>query len=246
MVAAVHVADPAGRAGDREIVAARVRRQTMAAEGVLHDLGVLHMLSSDSQGMGRAGEVVRRALQNADWMRRVRGAEGAHDNERVLRHLAKVTINPAVAHGLAGDVGALTPGRLADAVLWDPAHVGVRPALVLKAGVAAWGASGDGNAATMSCEPVRVGRQVGGLGGAPARISLAFLAGCAMDAELPTARERAQVRGCRDLTAADMARNTRTGTVRVDPRTLAVTLDGEPVEGDPVEELAFSGTFLLG
>ena len=246
MVAAVHVADPHGRSGDREIIAARVRRQTMAAEGVLHDLGVLHMLSSDSQGMGRAGEVVRRALQNADWMRRVRGAEDGHDNERVLRHLAKVTINPALAHGLAGHVGALTPGRLADAVLWDPALVGVRPALVLKAGMAAWGASGDGNAATMTCEPVRVGPQIGALGGAPARISLAFLAGSAMDADLPTTRERARVEGCRDLTAADMVRNTRTGEVRVDPRTLAVSFEGEAVAAPPVEDLAFSGTFLLG
>jgi urease subunit alpha len=91
-----------------------------------------------------------------------------------------------------------------------------------------------------------VGPQIGALGGAPARISLAFLAGSAMDADLPTARERAPVRGCRDLTAADMVRNTRTGEVRVDPRTLAVTLDGAPVEGEPVEDLAFSGTFLLG
>jgi urease subunit alpha len=113
-----------------------VRARTMAAEGVLHDLGAIHMMSSDSQGMGRAGEVVRRALQNADWMKRVRGGEGRDDNERVLRHIAKVTINPALTHGLAGHVGALTPGRLADAVLWEPALAGIRPKLVLKAGMA--------------------------------------------------------------------------------------------------------------
>jgi urease subunit alpha len=213
---------------------------------VLHDLGAIHMMSSDSQGMGRAGEVVRRALQNADWMKRVRGGEGRDDNERVLRHIAKVTINPALTHGLAGHVGALTPGRLADAVLWEPALAGIRPELVLKAGMAAWGASGDGNAATMLCEPVRVRPQVGGVGGAPARISLAFLAGCAMDAELPTARPRARVEGCRDLTAADMVRNARRGEVRVDPRSYAVTLDGEAIDAPPVERLAFSGTFLLG
>jgi urease subunit alpha len=164
----------------------------------------------------------------------------------VLRHIAKVTINPALAHGLAAHVGALTPGRLADAVLWQPALAGVRPELVLKAGMAAWGASGDGNAATMLCEPVRVGPQVGGIGGAPATISLAFLAGCAMDAELPTARPRARVEGCRELTAADMVRNDRRGDVRVDPRSHAVTLDGAPVEAPPVERLAFSGRFLLG
>jgi urease subunit alpha len=176
----------------------------------------------------------------------VRGGEAPHDNERVLRHLAKVTINPALAHGLAHHVGALTPGRLADAVLWAPALVGVRPELVLKAGMAAWGASGEGNAATMLCEPVRVRSQVGAIGGAPARLSLAFLAGCAMDAELPTARPRARVDGCRQMTAAAMVRNDRLGDVRVDPVTHAVTLDGEPVEAPPVSRLAFSGRFLLG
>lgn len=246
MVEAVHLLDPGGRSGDLAILDLRVRARTMAAEGVLHDLGVIHMMSSDSQGMGRAGEVVRRAFQNADWMKAVRGAEGAHDNARVLRHLAKVTINPALAHGLAGHVGALTPGRLADAVLWQPALIGVRPELVLKAGMAAWGASGDGNATTMLSEPVRVRPQVGGVGGAPARTSLAFLAGSAMEADLPTARPRARVEGCRDVTAADMVHNTRTGAVRVDPRTWAVTLDGEPVDAPPVERLAFSGRFLLG
>ncbi|MDA0171429.1 urease subunit alpha [Solirubrobacter taibaiensis] len=246
MVTAVHLLDPSGRSGDLAILDLRVRARTMAAEGVLHDLGVIHMMSSDSQGMGRAGEVVRRALQNADWMKAVRGGEDSCDNARVLRHIAKVTINPALVHGLAGHVGALTPGRLADAVLWQPALMGVRPELVLKAGMAAWGASGDGNATTMLSEPVRVQRQIGGIGGAPARVSLAFLAGSAMDAELPTVRERAQVSGCRDLTAADMLHNDRRGDVRVDPRTYAVTLDGEAVEAPPVERLAFSGRFLLG
>ncbi|HWK29542.1 MAG TPA: urease subunit alpha [Solirubrobacter sp.] len=244
MVSAVHLLQTARRSGDAAIRDLRVRARTMAAEGVLHDLGVIHMMSSDSQGMGRAGEVVRRALQNADWMKAVRG--GSDDNERVLRHIAKVTINPALAHGLAGHVGALTVGRLADAVLWSPALVGVRPELVLKAGMAAWGASGDGNASTMLSEPVRVRPQVGGIGGAPARLSLAFLARSAMDAELPTARPRAAVEGCRDLTAADMVLNTRRGDVRVGPLTYAVTLDGEEVAAPPVERLAFSGRFLLG
>jgi urease subunit alpha len=244
----VHVLDPRGRGGDARILDARVRARTMAAEGVLHDLGIIHMLSSDSQGMGRAGEVLRRALQNADWCKRVRGAEAGHghDNDRVLRHLAKVTINPALAHGLADHVGSLAPGRMADAVLWKPAFFGVRPELVVKAGVAAWGASGDGNASTSLCEPVRVGPQVGAFGGAPALLSLAFLAGCAMDAELPTARRRARVAGCRGLAARDMVRHGATGTVRVDPATHAVTLDGSPVEAPPVEDLRFSGRFLLG
>jgi urease subunit alpha len=246
MVHAVHLLQPGTRSGDTEILALRVREATAAAEGVLHDLGVIHMMSSDSQGMGRAGEVVRRALQTADHMKAVRGGEGENDNARVLRHVAKVTLNPALTHGLAGHVGALTPGRLADAVMWSPALFGVRPELVIKAGTAAWGASGSGNATTSISEPVRVRSQIGGIGGAPARLSLAFLAGCAMDAELPTARPRARVEGCRDLTAADMLHNDRRGEVRVDPRTYAVTLDGEPVGAPPVKRLAFSGTYLLG
>jgi urease subunit alpha len=177
----------------------------------------------------------------------VRGGEdGAGDNERVLRHLAKVTINPAIAHGLARHVGSLEVGKLADAVLWWPQFAGVRPELVLKSGIAAWGASGDGNATTALSEPVLVQRQVGADGAAAARLSLAFLAGAAMDADLPTTRVRARVEDCRDLTAANMVRNTRTGTVRVDPRTYAVTLDGEPVSAPPVERVAFSDRFLLG
>ncbi len=246
MVQAVHLLEPATRSGDAEILDLRVRSATIAAEGVLHDLGVIHMMSSDSQGMGRVGEVVRRALQNADWMKAVRGGEGRNDNERVLRHLAKVTINPALTHGLAGHVGALTPGRLADAVLWAPALIGVRPQLVVKAGMAAWGESGNGNAATALSEPVRVRPQLGGVGGAPARLSIAFLAGSALDAEIPTMRPRAAVEGCRELTARDMVRNDRLGDVRVDPVTYAVTLDGEPIDAPPIERLAFSGRFLLG
>jgi urease subunit alpha len=247
MVAAVHVLEPRGRAGDATALRHRVRPRTMAAEGVLHDLGVIAMLSSDSQGMGRIGEVYRRAIQNADAMKRVRGAEpGPGDNARVLRHVAKVTVNPARTHGLAAHVGSLEPGKLADAVLWWPELFGVRPELVLKAGIPAWGASGDGNATTMLAEPVRVRAQIGAEGAAPARLSLAFLARAALDAELPTTRPRVPVEGCRDLTAADMVRNDRRGVVAVDPRTHAVTLDGERVEAPPVAEVALSGRYLLG
>ncbi len=247
MVAAVHVLEPGGRPGDLAALRLRVREPTMAAEGLLHDLGVIPMLSSDSQGMGRIGEVVRRAFQNADWCKRVRGEEpGPADNARVLRHLAKVTVNPAITHGLAAHVGTLEVGRLADAVLWRPELFGVRPELVLKAGVAAWGASGDANATTSLSEPVRVGPQIGALGAAPARLSLAFLARAALDAPLPTTRPRVPVEGTRDLTAADMVRHGRLGDVRVDPASLEVTLDGEPMRLPPVEDLALSGRYLLG
>jgi urease subunit alpha len=249
MVAAVHVLEPGRIAGDRAAANARVRPATMAAEGVLHDLGIIHMLSSDSQGMGRAGEVVRRAFQNADVMKRARGSAGyggVADNERVLRHLAKVTINPAIVHGLSHDVGALTPGRIADCVCWLPQHFGVRPELVVKMGVAAWGASGDGDATTMLCEPVVVRRQVGAHGGAAARLSLAFTSAAARDTELPTTRQRSIVRGCRDVGAADMVRNDVRAEVGVAADGSSVTVDGETVGIEPVDEVALSWRYLLG
>ena len=143
----------------------RVRPATMAAETVLHDLGVIPMFSSDSQGMGRIGEVVRRVIQGAHVMKLARGPEpGRGDNDRVLRWLAKVGINVAITHGLAEHVGSLQPGRLADAVLWQPHLFGVRPELVVKSGIAAWGASGDGNATTMLAEPTRLAPMIGALG----------------------------------------------------------------------------------
>jgi urease subunit alpha len=249
MVAAVHVLRPGVVPGDRAAAEARVRPGTMAAEGVLHDLGIIHMLSSDSQGMGRAGEVVRRAFQNADVMKRARGAVGyggVGDNERVLRHLAKVTINPAITHGLSHDVGALTPGRVADCVFWLPQNFGVRPELVVKMGMSVWGAGGDGNATTMLCEPVTVRRQIGALGGAPARVSLAFTAGAAADTELPTTRTRSIVRGCRTIGAADMVRNDVRAAIDVTPDGREVRVDGERVGIDPVAEVALSWRYLLG
>ena len=252
MVAAVHVLAPGIVAGDRQAAQARVRPATMAAEGVLHDMGIVHMLSSDSQGMGRAGEVVRRAFQNADVMKRARGNAGYSgdpalgDNERVLRHLAKVTINPAIVHGLSHDVGALTPGRVADCVFWLPQNFGIRPELVVKMGVAAWGASGDPNATTMLCEPVVVRPQVGGRGRAAARLSLAFTSAAAADTELPTERVRSTVRGCRDVGAADMVRNDTRAAVDVAPDGSWVSADGERVGIAPVEEVALSWRHLLG
>lgn len=249
MVAAVHVLEPGVVPGDGRAARARARAATIAAEGVLHDLGLIHMLSSDSQGMGRAGEVVRRAIQNADVMKHARGSAGYHgpaDNERVLRHIAKVTINPALAHGLAHDVGALTTGRVADCVLWRPELFAVRPELVLKLGLPVWGASGDADATTMLCEPVTVRSQVGALGAAPSRLSLAFTAGAAADTELPTTRIRSLVRGCRELTAADMVRNSTRAEVGVTPDGAVVTVDGEPVAIEPVAEVALSRRHLLG
>jgi len=218
---------------------------------VLHDLGVIHMLSSDSQGMGRIGEVVRRAFQCAAAMKDQRGGEpGRADNERVLRYLAKCTINPALAHGLAHEVGALTPGRLADIVLWSPSHFAVKPELVLKAGFPAWGVVGDPNAATGFAEPTFVERQFGAFAGAAAELSVAFVSKASLATgeaqRLPTRKRLSAVAGCRRIGAADMVRNSRLGAVRVDPATHRVTLDGEPVDSRPVDSVPLSRLFLLG
>lgn len=227
----------------------RIRAQTMGAEGVLHDLGVIPITSSDAQGMGRAGETVRRTFAMAAKMKAERGPEHErHDNERVLRYLAKLTINPALAHGLAHEIGSLEPGKLADIVLWHPASFGAKPQLVLKAGFPAWGVTGDPNAAIDQAEPLVLGAQFGGYGAAPADIAVAFVSQAALEAgpdHLPTRRRRVAVRGTRGIGLADMSRNTRTGTVGVDPRSGAVDLDGEPLSSPPADSVSLSRLYFL-
>jgi urease subunit alpha len=238
----------------------RIRSATMAAEDVLHDLGVIPIMSSDAQGMGRAGETVARTFATAGTMKErladddLGSADGdldsadTDDNARVLRYLAKLTVNPAIAHGLSHEIGRIAPGLLADIVLWDPAWFGVKPLLVLKAGFPAWGVTGDPNASIESAEPLVYGPQFGGRGAAAADLSVAFVSGsCADSGEdaLPTRRRRVAVRGCRGIGLADMVHNTRTGTVEVDHRTAAVTLDGRLLQADPVQRTSLSRLYLL-
>ncbi len=236
--------------GDRQLALDRVRPATMAAEDVLHDLGLIHMTSSDSQGMGRIGETMRRTFQLASVMKDARGADGASDNARVLQYLAKVTINPAIAHGMSHEVGSLEVGKLADIVLWEPAWFAVKPFLVLKAGFPTWGVVGEPNASTAFAQPTQVAAQIGGLGTAPARLSVAFTSQTALDgggaASLPTAKRRVAVQATRALGPRDMVRNSRLAAVRVDPRTHAVTVDGTHVETPPVRDVPLSSLYLLG
>jgi urease subunit alpha len=219
---------------------------------VLHDMGLVQMVSSDSQGMGRIGETLRRAFQLASLMRDARGPLGGagDDNARVLRYLAKATVNPAIAHGIADHVGSLQVGRLADIVLWEPGWFAVKPFLVLKGGFPAWGAVGDPNASTAFSQPVRVAAQIGGMGSAPARHSLAFVSRASFDGggadELPTAKRRVPVAGTRRLAARDMVGNDAVAAVRVDPRTHQVTVDGEPVAAPPATRVPLSRLHLLG
>jgi len=243
-----------GLPGEDALARDRVRAGTMAAEGVLHDLGVIPLTSSDAQGMGRAGETWSRTFALAGAMKAQFGpldadpADGRHDNARVLRYLAKLTLNPAIAHGLAHEVGSLTPGRLADVVLWHPAYFGVTPQVVLKAGVPAWGVTGDPNATIDAAEPLVLGPQFGGHGGAAPQLSVLFVSQACVESgedRLPTRRRRVAVQGCRGVGLADLAHHGRTGEVRVDPRTAQVRLDGRLVTSSAQERVSLSRLYLI-
>ncbi|MBT2410914.1 urease subunit alpha [Streptomyces sp. ISL-12] len=234
--------------GDAAMARDRIRASTMGAEDVLHDLGAIGITSSDAQGMGRAGETVRRTFAMAGKMKAECGADGDDDNERVLRYIAKLTINPAIAHGLAHEVGSIETGKLADLVLWRPEYFGAKPQLVLKSGFPAYGVTGDPNAATDTCEPLVLGPQFGAHGATPAELSVAFVAPPALDQgndTMPTRRRRVAVRGTRGIGPADLRLNTRTGQVDVDQRTGLVTLDGDPVRSAPADSVSLNRLYFL-
>jgi urease subunit alpha len=236
---------------DLALVRERVHPMTMAAEGPLHELGAIGIVNSDSQGMGRMMETVRRTFQLAHVMGSWSGGPAAVDpfdsTERVLRYLAKVTIEPAVTHGIADHVGSLRRGRLADIVLWEPAFFGVKPALVLKAGVAAWGPLGEGNATVEGAEPTRYRPDWGGRARAAASLSATFVSRAATGSpELRRhGRELIAVRGTRGLTRESLARNRSVAAIEVDVEDGRVTLDGRPLAIDPVAEVPLSRRFLL-
>jgi urease subunit alpha len=246
MIVAVHGLRPE-LPGEVRLARDRVRAATMAAETLLHDLGVIPITSSDAQGMGRAGETVRRTFAMAAAAKAARGDaldgsdDGSDDNARVLRYLAKLTLNPAITHGIAHEVGSLEPGKLADVVLWRPEWFGAKPHFVIKGGLPAWGAVGDPNAALDTAEPLVLGPQFGGSGAAPSQLAVAFVNAAAADAggdALGTSRRRVGVRGTRGIGLADMrGGNDRRGSVRVDPAGSRVTLDGEELRMSPVERV---------
>ncbi|GAB3663471.1 urease subunit alpha [Actinocorallia lasiicapitis] len=225
---------------DEMLARERIRAGTMGAEDVLHELGVIPITSSDALGMGRAGETVRRTFQLAAKMK---SSTTPDDNERVLRYLAKLTINPAIAHGLAHEIGSISVGKMADIVLWRPAYFGAKPQLVLKNGFPAWGVTGDPNAATDLCEPLVIGPQFGGFGATAAELSVAFVSGIADDT-LPTRRRRVAVRGTRGIGNAHMVRNTTLGDVRVTPGGL-VTFNGDPISSEPAASVPLSRLYFL-
>ncbi|MFD5140529.1 urease subunit alpha [Streptomyces sp. NPDC058378] len=238
--------------GDAAMARDRIRAGTMGAEDVLHDLGAIGITSSDAQGMGRAGETVRRTFAMAAKMKAefgpLEGDGPGDDNARVLRYIAKLTVNPAIAHGIAHEVGSVEPGKLADIVLWRPEFFGAKPQLVLKSGFPAYGVTGDPNAATDTCEPLVLGPQFGAYGATAADLSVAFVAGAAaqLGADLmPTRRRRVAVRGTRSIGPADLLLNTRTGTVGVDGGTGLVTLDGDPLRSPAAESVSLNRLYFL-
>ena len=234
---------------DLRLAADRIRASTMAAEDVLHDLGVIPITSSGAQGMGRAGETVRRTFAVAAKNRHDRGADDdRHDNARVLRYLAKLTINPAIAHGLAHEVGSIDVGKLADIVLWEPAWFGAKPQLVLKAGFPAWGVVGDPNASVDRAEPLVLGPQLGGHGLAPADLAVAFVSAAAVeqgDDRMHTSRRRVAVRHCRGIGLRDMVRNSTIGATHVDPATARVTFDGDLLTAEPAQQVSLNRLYFL-
>jgi urease subunit alpha len=235
--------------GDALMARERIRASTMGAEDVLHDLGIIAITSSDAQGMGRAGETFRRTFAMAAKMKNERGSiDLRHDNDRARRYIAKLTINPAIAHGMAHEIGSLEAGKLADIVLWRPDHFGAKPELVLKAGFPAYGVTGDPNASIDSSQPLVIGPQLGGHGPTPADLSVAFVSQAAAESaedHLTTRRRRVGVRGTRGIGPADMIHNDRTAEVRVADRTGLVTVDGEPVSSAPADSVALSRLYFL-
>src|SRR5437773_84232 len=229
----------------------RIRPETIAAEDVLHDLGVISMYSSDSQAMGRAGEVVTRTWQTAHKMKVQRGPlpeDGARsDNFRVKRYVAKYTINPAITHGLAGEIGSIEAGKLADLVLWKPAFFGVKPEMVIKGGFIAWSVMGDANASIPTAQPVIYRPMFGSFGGATASTSVTFVSQVSLAAGIgEKLRKRAvAVKNCRAIGKRDMIHNSATPKIEVDPETYEVRADGELLTCEPAQVLPLAQRYFL-
>jgi urease subunit alpha len=230
----------------------RIRAETMAAEDVLHDLGVISMYSSDSQAMGRVGESYIRLFQTAHKMKLYKGpleGDGGNDNQRILRYLAKMTINPARTHGMAHLVGSLEPGKLADIVLWPIQYFGVKPKLVVKGGMIAWAVMGDPNASIPTPEPVLYRPMFGALGGALAATCVTFTSQAAhasgIRERLGLQRMVEPVRNCRSIGKADMVRNDLTPEIKVDPETYVVTVDGVHATVPPADRLPMAQLYFL-
>ncbi len=243
----------AGIAEDLAFAESRIRRETIAAEDILHDLGAISMMSSDSQAMGRVGEVIIRTWQTADKMKGQRGTlpedSSRNDNFRVKRYIAKYTINPAIAHGIAHIVGSLEVGKWADLVLWKPAFFGVKPALVIKGGSIALAAMGDPNASIPTPQPVHYRPMFGSFGGATAKSSLTFVSQAGLKAgvgeRFGLQKTLSAVQGIRGVTKAQMVHNALLPKMEIDPQTYAVRADGVLLTCEPATRLPMAQRYFL-
>ena len=228
----------------------RIRQETIAAEDILHDLGALSIIASDSQAMGRIGEVISRTWQTAHKMRRQRGAlsgDTTSDNLRVKRYIAKYTINPAIAHGLSEHIGSVEVGKLADLVLWKPAFFGAKPEMVIKGGIIAHAQMGDPNASIPTPQPVYPRPMFGAQGNAVGPTSLAFVSLASLEtvASYNLSKRAVAVSNCRDIGKKDMKRNDLTPNIHIDPETYRVTVNGELLTCEPAAKLPLAQLYHL-
>jgi urease subunit alpha len=252
MLMVCHHLDP-GIPEDVAFAESRIRRETIAAEDILHDLGAFSMISSDSQAMGRVGEVITRTWQTAHKMKVQRGSlpedTSSNDNFRVKRYIAKYTINPALSHGIAHEVGSIEQGKLADLVLWHPAFFGVKPSLILKGGFIAAAPMGDPNASIPTPQPVHYRPMFGGFGRAVAGTSMLFLSRAAIEDSIPERlalqKRIGAVRGTRAVGKSDMIHNHYQPVMEVDPQTYAVRADGRLLTCEPAAVLPFAQRYFL-
>lgn len=252
MLMVCHHLDPS-IAEDVAFAESRIRRETIAAEDILHDLGAFAMISSDSQAMGRVGEVITRTWQTADKMKKQRGPlpeDGAgNDNFRVKRYIAKYTINPAITHGISHEVGSIEVGKFADLVLWRPAFFGVKPTLILKGGAIAASLMGDANASIPTPQPVHYRPMFGSYAGMLHDTSLTFISQAAFEAGVPEQlglkKRIGVVKGCRTAQKSDLIHNGYLPTIEVDPQNYQVKADGQLLWCEPAEVLPMAQRYFL-
>ena len=238
---------------DVSFAESRIRGETIAAEDVLHDIGALSMMSSDSQAMGRVGEVTTRCWQSADKMKRTAGRladeSGRNDNLRIKRYLAKITINPAVTHGISEHVGSLEPGKLADIVVWTPQFFGAKPKMIIKGGLIAYSLMGDPNASIPTTEPIYYRPMFGALGRARQSTSVTFTSKLALESgiesKLDTNKRLVPVKNCRKIGKKDMLYNDLTPRIEINPETYEVRVDGKVATSAPAERVSLARLYNL-
>ncbi len=252
MLMVCHHLDP-DIAEDVAFAESRIRRETIAAEDILHDLGAFSMISSDSQAMGRVGEVITRTWQTAHKMKVQRGSlpedPAQHDNFRIKRYIAKYTINPALTHGIAHEVGSLEVGKLADIVLWNPMFFGAKPGLIIKGGMIVAAPMGDPNASIPTPQPVHYRRMFGSLGGARSATSVSFVSQAALDdgvvARVGMKKRAVAVRGTRSIKKIDLIHNGALPKIEVDAQTYEVRADGQLLTCEPADVLPLAQRYFL-